>query len=255
MPTHVIKREWKEVFASKSLLVTNLLAPLIILGLAILTTSSAQNAQLEFILNTVKLMNPMLNVLDSQGPIVIGRFYFLVFLIVPAMLPLTLATSSIITEKMTGSLETVLVTPISTKQFLLGKILAFSIPSVVVTWVIQAIFLVFIFTSYADAALFFPVTFIASMVVLAPLLSLIAVTLSVIVSSRVSNISAAQQFGIIIVLPILGMAISQVIFLSMMSNPLVYMAIVLVCSVIAIVTFQVSVKLFSRENIISNWKA
>ena len=147
-----------------------------------------------------------------------------------------------------------LVTPISTKEFLLGKILAFALPSVALTWVIQLIFLGFIFASFDNASTHFSIVFILAMILLVPFVSIISLSLSVVVSSKVDNVAAAQQFGALLVLPIIGLAISQVIFLSMMSNPLIYLGLVTGCAVLALITFQISVKLFDREHIISKWK-
>ncbi|KZE44091.1 hypothetical protein AV540_01975 [Brevibacillus parabrevis] len=254
MPTFVILREWKELFANRSVLITNLAAPFVILIMALITTVFAQNGKMEFVLTLMKLTNPLLNMAGDDGQIAIARFYFLLFLIVPAMIPLTFATTSIITEKITGTLESVLVTPISTKEFLLGKILAFALPSVALTWIIQLIFLGFIFASFDNASTHFSIVFILAMILLVPFVSIISLSLSVVVSSKVDNVAAAQQFGALLVLPIIGLAISQVIFLSMMSNPLIYLGLVTGCAVLALITFQISVKLFDREHIISKWK-
>ena len=97
MPTFVILREWKELFANRSVLITNLAAPFVILIMALITTVFAQNGKMEFVLTLMKLTNPLLNMAGDDGQIAIARFYFLLFLIVPAMIPLTFATTSIIT--------------------------------------------------------------------------------------------------------------------------------------------------------------
>ncbi|MBH0329142.1 hypothetical protein ABH14_04905 [Brevibacillus brevis] len=254
MPGFVIIREWKELFAARSVLITNLAAPFVILVVALITTVFAQNGKMEFILNLMKLTNPLLNMAGEDGHIAIARFYFLLFLIVPAMIPLTFATTSIIMEKMTGTLESVLVTPISTKEFLLGKVLAYSLPSIALTWVVQLIFLGFIFATFDNASEYFSIVFIIAMLLLVPFISIISVSMSVIVSSKVDNVAAAQQFGAILVLPIIGLAVSQVIFLSMMSNPVIYLGMVTLCAVVALILFQTSIKVFDREHIISKWK-
>ncbi len=249
MPYFVIKREWKEIISNKSLLIPNLIVPIFFFVVAYFSTSSPQALQL------IKLLNPLLADLDAEGPVLVGRFYFMFFLIIPAILPLSLATGTIITEKMTGTLESVLVTPITTRKFLLGKILAFAIPPVVITWIAQIAFLWFIISTYENTSEFFTIPFTISALLLVPFISLTSVTLGVIVSSKVNNPSAAQQFGLFIVLPILAMAISQVIFQSTMSNPFVYWGILVIFVIISIVAFQLSVSLFQREKIISEWKS
>ncbi|MEI5906827.1 ABC transporter permease [Bacillus spongiae] len=255
MPFFIMRREWKEIFATKSLFLTNMIAPIVLLLAAFLTINYTQEGDIKILLDAIKQVNPQLNVLDSQGTVLLARFYFLFFLIIPAVLPLSLATNSIITEKMTGTLETVLVTPITTKHFILGKILAFSIPPVVTTWIMQVVYLLYVYSTFDGAGEFFsPILIICSMF-LVPFVSLISVTLSIIVSSKVNNVSAAQQFSILIILPIIAMSISQVVFLSFLSNPLVYIGILAFSVVLSFVAFRLCIGLFSRKNIITKWKS
>ncbi|MDA8394772.1 MAG: ABC transporter permease subunit, partial [Candidatus Dormibacteraeota bacterium] len=66
---------------------------------------------------------------------------FLLMLIVPAVLPSTIAAYSVIGERDQGTLEPLLTTPVRRAELLLGKALAAMIPSVLASYVIFAVVL------------------------------------------------------------------------------------------------------------------
>jgi ABC-2 type transport system permease protein len=255
MISAVIQREWNELKANKTLLLTNLIVPVVLLAVATITTLNAKTgSKLEFLVTLIQITNPLLDYADSAGQVSIARFYFPLFLIIPAVLPLTFATTSIISEKLSGSLEAVLVTPITTQNLLVGKTLAFAIPPTIVTWITQSIFLIFVALPLQHSAAAFPILWVILMMILVPFIAVIAVGLSIIVSSKVNDIPAAQQIGIVLVLPILALAIAQIVFVGYMTNPLVYIGVFAAAITGALIVVRSSVMLFNRETITSSWK-
>jgi len=255
MITAVIKREWKELYQSPSLWMGILLIPIALLVVgAIVILNLEEGSKFETIANVLKTINPLLLIADNSGQSLLARFYFMTFLIIPSILPLTFATTSIITEKMTGSLESVLVTPLSTFKLLFGKILAYAIPPIIVTWITQIIFLLIVVMKLPDAGQYFPFSWILCMFLLVPCIGIISVGLAVIVSSKVNSIASAQQIGIVIVLPVLGLAIGQLFFVGAMSNVWVNYGMLLVAILLSALVIRTSVLLFNRETIISSWK-
>ena len=57
------------------------------------------------------------------------------FLLIPAMVPMAIATQSVIGEKTARSLEPQLATPLEVSELLIGKALSAAAPAVVATWV------------------------------------------------------------------------------------------------------------------------
>ena len=57
------------------------------------------------------------------------------------MVAISLATFSIVDEKLSGSLEALLATPVKTWELLLGKALAGAMPALLVTWICAALFI------------------------------------------------------------------------------------------------------------------
>src|SRR5918992_101564 len=58
------------------------------------------------------------------------------FLLIPAMVPMAIATQSVIGEKTARSLEPQLATPMEVTELLIGKALAAATPAVVATWAV-----------------------------------------------------------------------------------------------------------------------
>ena len=58
------------------------------------------------------------------------------FLLIPAMVPMAIATQSVIGEKVARSLEPQLATPLEVRELLAGKTLAAALPAVTATWAV-----------------------------------------------------------------------------------------------------------------------
>jgi ABC-2 type transport system permease protein len=146
--------------------------------------------------------------LAAQGFIVLNFMAY--FLIIPAMVPMAIATQSVIGEKTARSLEPQLATPMEVGELLVGKAIAAATPAVVATWVVFGLYGLVngAITEPVMTRLVFSPQWIVAMVTLVPLICLLSVLLGIIVSSRVSDARTAQQIGGFIVLPIIAIAIS-----------------------------------------------
>jgi ABC-2 type transport system permease protein len=133
------------------------------------------------------------------------------FLLIPAMVPMAIATQSVIGEKLGRSLEPQLAAPLGVPELLAGKTLAAALPAVTATW--------FVFVAYglvnsaiaAPALRIFVFTpeWIVAMLTLVPLICIFSVLLGIVVSSRVSDPRTAQQIGGFVVIPIIAIAVAQ----------------------------------------------
>ena len=130
----------------------------------------------------------------------------------PAIIPITIASYSIVGEKSTHTLEPLLATPISTGQLLAGKALAAAIPSVIASLIAFLIFATgtyFLAASPAVALQLFSPLWVIGIFVVGPLLSLAGVSLAVMISSRVNEPRAAEQPSALIILPVMAIFIGQ----------------------------------------------
>ena len=129
----------------------------------------------------------------------------------PAYIPLSIATFSIIGEKQARTLEPVLATPIRTIELLTGKAIAALVPGVLAGWVTYVVFVALASIVYGPD-LFGVVTdasWLVGVFVLGPAVGLSSVVAGVIVSSRVNDPRVAQQIGGIIVVPIIAVTLLQ----------------------------------------------
>jgi ABC-2 type transport system permease protein len=133
------------------------------------------------------------------------------FLLIPAMVPMAIATQSVIGEKVARSLEPQLATPLEVSELLAGKTIAAALPAVTATWAVYVGYGL-INGAIADPRLtrfvFSPVWLVA-MLTLVPLICLFSVLLGIVVSSRVNDPRTAQQIGGFVVIPIIAVAVAQ----------------------------------------------
>jgi ABC-2 type transport system permease protein len=178
------------------------------------------------------------------------------FMLVPLIIPVNIASYSIVGEKTTRSLEPLLATPITTAELLIAKNLAAVIPAVAATLVGFLIFATgagFLSgSSLVTAALLDPMWLLAVLLV-GPLLAVLSVNFAIMVSSRVNDPRVAEQLSVVVIVPILGLFFGQVSGLLIFNNTLVLiMALVLV--VLDAIMIQVAIRLFQRETILTRWK-
>lgn len=146
--------------------------------------------------------------LAAQGFIVLNFMAY--FLLIPAMVPMAIATQSVIGEKTARSLEPQLATPMEVSELIIGKAISSATPAVLATW---AVFLLYGFVNgvIADPViteLIFNDVWRVAMISLVPLICLLSVLLGIIVSSRVTDARTAQQIGGFIVIPIIAVAVA-----------------------------------------------
>ena len=97
-----------------------------------------------------------------------------------------------------------------------------------------------------------PVWLIAVFIV-GPLLTLMAVSTAIMVSSRVSDPRVAEQLSAIVILPLLMLIIGQSVGFILVDQRVIIILGVVV-AVIDAVLFYFSVKVFQREAILTRWK-
>ncbi|PGK52305.1 hypothetical protein CN918_31430 [Priestia megaterium] len=145
-------------------------------------------------------------------------FFFLsyqlvsIFLMVTVINSMVTATSSFVSEKERGTLETLLFSPITIKELFVGKILASFIPSIIITYV--AYLASFALINSLTFKVFHSLLFINPMWLLlmfwvVPALVLFNILLNVLISAKMKTYQEAQQFGGLLILPFVGLIVSQ----------------------------------------------
>lgn len=178
------------------------------------------------------------------------------FVIIPAIVPTPIASYSIVGEKIEKSLEPLLATPTTDGEILLGKFIAAFLPAIVATYAGATIFMTLMDSvTYGTLHyLYYPNSaFALILLVLAPLSATISIEVSVIASSRVSDVRSASQLGGVMFLPFLGIYLAgEIGLITLDANTLLIIAGVLALAALAL--FRVSTATFRREEILTKWK-
>jgi ABC-2 type transport system permease protein len=189
--------------------------------------------------------------LAAQGFIVLNFLAY--FLLIPAMVPMAIATQSVIGEKTARSLEPQLATPIEVSELLIGKALAAAAPAVLATW---AVFVLYGLVNGAIAdpvltRLVFNDEWRVAMLSLVPFICLLSVLLGIIVSARVNDPRTAQQIGGFIVLPVIGVAVAG--FFSGQASFSMQQVLIgdLVVGILIVASLAVGSWIFDREQILT----
>lgn len=178
------------------------------------------------------------------------------YIILAYILPTTLASYSILGEKIEQSLEPLLATPTTDSELLFGKIIASFLPCVSFIYAGSIIFMVLsdAITYSTFGYLFFPNWSMAIILLLAvPLSSILSIQLNVIISSRVSDVRTANQLGILLFIPFIGVYLlleTNIVSLNIIN----LLAVFTILFIADAVLFYINKITFHRDKILTKWK-
>lgn len=178
------------------------------------------------------------------------------YVVLASVTPSSLAAYSIVGEKIEKSLEPLLATPTTDGEILLGKSIAAFLPPVLAIWAAGSIFMGL--SDYLTGSLlsyyYFPNwTSLINLFLLAPLAAILSIELSVIVSSKVTDVRGANQIGSLMFIPFMFvflLAVEGIIAFDI-KNLLIFSAFVVAMD---FGLYFVSKSTFNREEILTKWK-
>jgi len=204
-------------------------------------------------------MSVLPEIAHLTGNALIQAFLFhqfsLLLLLVPVVGAMALATHAVIGEKQSKALEPLLATPLSTVELLAAKTLTPFVFAVALSWAAALLYVAGIFL-VAEPGVWATILGFRSFllfVVLGPLVSLAALQLSVIVSSRASDARSAQQLASLLILPITIVFVAQLMGVYII-GPTAILVGSLGCLVFNAGLLWTGVRVFDRENILMRWK-
>ena len=255
----IIDKEWAEVFKNRLVLMSVTLLPLILLALPLFTVNSMKGMEDELTEGIPpEMIETYCQGIDAAqcGMYYILSIYTLLFMILPVMIPVTIAAYSIVGEKTTRSLEPLLATPITSTELLIGKALAAVIPAVIVSWVAYLLYAfgtVFILQQEGVLEFFFAPVWMMAIFIVGPLLTILGVGAAMMISSRVTDPRSAEQLAGLVVLPVILLVVGQSVGLILISRELIFL-LGLVVAVLDVVIVYLTIKTFRRETILTQWK-
>ena len=180
----------------------------------------------------------------------------LYLLVIPVTMPSVLSAYSVVGEREQGTLEPVLTTPIRSEEFLIGKALAAFIPTLVIAYAVFGVFL-------GAAALFAHPVIVSAVyagphvlvqLLFTPLLAGWAIWVGIAVSTRSSDVRAAQQLSVLGSFP-------PLIIIALMSLNVITestaLAIGLAAALLAfdLLAWRVVAAMFDRERLVTGRRA
>ena len=212
------------------------------------------------VLPAVFLIQPTLTVFLAPASTTSDRVFqvpLLFLLLIPVIMPSTLAAYSVVGEREQGTLEPLLTTPIRRQEFILGKAASVMIPTLALSYTVFAIFLavVWLFAKPAiSAGVFRQGPMLLALVLFTPLLAGWAILVGMAVSVRASEVRVAQQLGTLASFPPL---IAVVLLVSGAVQPTFAVALAFAVGlfVIDLRALRIVSRMFDRERLVTGAKA
>jgi len=179
----------------------------------------------------------------------------MILLLIPVLIPATVAAYSVVGERDQGTLEPVLTTPISREELLIGKAVANFIPAVTLAYLVFGVFLTIVrlgATPVMASAVWHAPQLLAELFYI-PLLAGWAIWMGLAVSTKASDTRVAQQLSTLASLP-------PIVLIALMSfqviKPTLAIALALagVLLVIDSIAYLLVSRLFDRERLITGTK-
>jgi ABC-2 type transport system permease protein len=254
----IVGRDWEETLRNRLLLATILIPPVVLTIVPLIAGSLIESRPLpESIARTVIEQRPEWAALSpGEMTAAFGIQQFLVFfLMMPAYIPLSIASYSIVGEKTSRSLEAVLAAPIRTIELLTGKAISALLPGLLAGWLTYLAFVLLTGLIYGPHMLGVVTdpSWLAGAFLLGPAIGLASVVAGVIVSARVNDPRTAQQIGGIVIVPLVGIAVVQAGGL-ILFGALGYAMTAAVVFVLSAIGLRIGVRLFGRETILTRWR-
>lgn len=261
----IVRKEWAEVFKNRMVIFTVAFLPLLMTaiplgiiygmsGMSIATTGTTTDSGLPSEM-TQSMCPSGLSGDDCVQVFLVSEFMML-FMLVPVAIPVTIAAYSIVGEKTTHSLEPLLATPITTVELLVGKCLAAVIPAVLATYAAFGIFALGSWIIVENKTLLMALLdmrWLIAIFLVGPLLAVMAVTFSLMISSRVNDPRVAEQVSMVVIVPVLAGFFGQVAGLFVLNKQIISI-VALVMLVLDALFICLTTRVFQREQILTRWK-
>jgi ABC-2 type transport system permease protein len=192
---------------------------------------------------------------DGQVQFFLFQQFLMLFLLTPITGAMALAAHSIVGEKQARTLEPLLATPISTIELLVAKVLGALLPTLAISLAGLVVYFAGIVT-FADAGVVRAMATARTALLVAvvgPASALVSLQAAIVISSRVNDARTAQQFGVLIIIPLAALLVAQftgALWLSASALGLVGLGLL---GLWVLLTF-VSAALFEREAILTRWR-
>lgn len=210
------------------------------------------------ILPLIFLIQPVIQVftLPTSASMTLRHEHSLVYMLaIPVLVPAVLASYAVVGERLQGTLEPVLTTPVRPEELLLGKAMAAFVPSVVVAYAVFALFVAIVefFARAAVASAVIQGPDLLAQLLFTPLLASWSIWVGIAISARSSDPRTATQISVLMSLP--TVAVTTLIALNVIPATLgIAVGFGAALLVLVLVGWRVVSVIFDPERLITNTK-
>jgi ABC-2 type transport system permease protein len=261
--TTIILKEWAEIFRNRMVIFTVAFLPLLMTVIPLVIIYSTRSASQAVGTTFTGLSSEVTQGMCAEGlsgaecfQVFMVSQFMMMFMIIPVAIPVTMAAYSIVGEKTTHSLEPLLATPITTIELLAGKCLAAVIPAVLATYAAFGLFVLGAWLMAVNKLLIvalFDARWLIAVFIVGPLLALMAVAFSLMISSRVNDPRVAEQVSMVIIVPVLVGFFGQIAGLFVLNKTIISWVAVVMLG-IDVLLLYLATKVFQREQILTRWR-
>jgi ABC-2 type transport system permease protein len=258
----MVRKEWAEIFKNRMVLFTVVFLPLLMTAIPLAVIYGTNSAGMGDTMTT-EIPSQAINAMCPPGlkggecfQVYLVSEFMMMFMILPLVIPGTIAAYSIVGEKSNHSLEPLLATPITTIELLAGKCLSAVIPAVIATWGAFGIFALGSWLLVSNKALLsalLDARWLIAVFIVGPLLAILEVTFALMVSSRVSDPRVAEQISMVIILPLMAGFFGQMAGFFILDRNLILVIALVLVAIDGLMAY-LAIQVFQREAILTKWK-
>lgn len=258
MQLALMKKDIRGITSNKQVFSVLLIVPLaltvVLPSVFVFALTLAPDAASDFqqLLDLLPLKQTAGSVKQSLLWLLLNKIMPVFFLMIPIMSSTVMAASSFVGEKEKRTLETLLYSPLSLKQIFQSKILAGFTVSMIVSFISFAAMVIVL---EAEALLFTgravlpDLSWIIVLLLVAPSISLVAISITVRGSAKAQTMEEAQQRAAFLVFPIIALVIGQFTGVIMVSA-WILLALGGLLALTAAVLVKWSVRKFTYESLL-----
>jgi ABC-2 type transport system permease protein len=195
--------------------------------------------------------------LSSDGRVELFLFqqFLMLFLLTPITGAMALAAHAIVGEKQARTLEPLLATPITTFELLTAKVFGALIPTLAISLMGLALYAggIVLLAAPGVARAMASARTLLLVALVTPAAALVSLQSAILISSRVNDPRTAQQFGVLIILPLTGILVAEFtgsLWLTATALGLIGLGLL----VAWVLMMLLSVVVFERESILTRWR-
>ena len=256
----ILIKEWAEVFKNRMVIFSVIFMPLLFTALPLIFLFATRDAGMSEVTSELPPQFAQMCAEELTGgqcfQVYMSSQMMLLFMMMPLIIPVNIAAYSIVGEKTTHSLEPLLATPITTAELVTGKNLAAAIPAVIATWLgfgVYAIGAWFLVQNVQMMRALFDPMWLIAVFIAGPLMAILSVNVSIMISSRVNDPRVAEQLSAVVIIPLLAVFFGQITGLFFINKTLVLLFSAALLLLDAGFVY-LAVHLFQRETILTRWK-